>query len=52
MRQTGARYLAKERNKLRDREEVTVQHYVSDEISIPVKDGVRKRPRILRRKAD
>ncbi len=48
--QTGARYLAR-KNKA-DKEVVCTQHYNTDQISIPVKDGVRKRPRILKRQAE
>ncbi len=48
--QTGARYLAR-KNKA-EKGEVCVQHYSTNQISIPVKDGVRKRPRILKRQAE
>ncbi|MCP3681879.1 MAG: hypothetical protein GY861_04240 [bacterium] len=53
MNQTGARYLKnqKARNRVRE-EEVCISHYKPEQVSIPVKDGVRKRPKALRRKAE
>ena len=49
--QTGAKYLARRKRESQDKEVVCTSHY-KPEISIPVKDGVRKRPRCLKRKAD
>ena len=52
MNQIGARFLAK-KNKVYIRDtEVCTSHYKPVECSIPVKDGVRKRPRCIKRKAD
>ena len=47
--QVGARFLAKNKREVREQEEVCTNHY-RPEISVPVKDGVRKRRRVLKRK--
>ncbi len=52
MNQTGARYLKNQKAKNRVREDVCTSHYRPEQVSIPVSDGVRKRPKALRRKAE
>ena len=43
--QTGARYLAKQRKKNIDKDVVCTSHYQTEQESIEVKPGVRKRKR-------
>ena len=50
--QTGARYLARKHKTDPRTEVVCTSHYKTEEVSIQVKDGVRKRVRVLKRKAE
>lgn len=50
--QVGARFLSRKNRVEVKKDEICINHYKSDEISIEVKPGVRKRLRVLKRKAE